>query len=45
MPPIQKAFLKLQNRIDAVLNETTIQDLTDDHIEQKRRITHAQNLS
>lgn len=38
-------FLKLQNRIDAVLNETTIQDLTDDHIEQKRRITHAQNLS
>ncbi len=34
-------FLKLQSRINAVLNETTIGELTEDHIEQKKRIEHA----
>ena len=34
-------FLKLQSRINAVLEETTIGDLTEDHIEQKKRIEHA----
>ena len=34
-------FLKLQRRINTVLEETTIGDLTEDHIEQKKRIEHA----
>ena len=34
-------FLKLQNRINTVLDETTIGELTEDHIEQKKRIEHA----
>ena len=34
-------FLKLQSRINAVLEETSIGDLTEDHIEQKKRIEHA----
>ena len=34
-------FLKLQCRINAVLEETTIGELTEDHIEQKKRIEHA----
>ena len=34
-------FLKLQSRINAVLNETTVGELTEDHIEQKKRIEHA----
>ncbi|MBQ1821573.1 MAG: Rrf2 family transcriptional regulator [Clostridia bacterium] len=34
-------FLKLQSRINAVLDETTIGELTEDHIEQKKRIEHA----
>ena len=34
-------FLKLQSRINAVLQETTIGELTEDHIEQKKRIEHA----
>ncbi len=38
-------FLTLQNRIDAVLEQTTVQDLCDDYIEQKRRIEHAKSLS
>ena len=38
-------FLKLQMRIDAVLNETTLKDLTEDHIEQKKRISDAARLS
>lgn len=32
-------WLKLQNRINAVLEETTIKDMADDYIQQKRR-TH-----
>ncbi len=38
-------FLTLQNRIDAVLDATTIRDLTEDYMEQKRRIEHAKSLS
>ncbi len=34
-------FLKLQRRINAVLDETTVGELTEDHIEQKKRIEHA----
>ena len=34
-------FLKLQSRINAVLEETTIGELTEDHIEQKKRIENA----
>ena len=34
-------FLKLQSRINAVLEETTVGELTEDHIEQKKRIEHA----
>ena len=34
-------FLKLQSRINAVLDETTIGELTEDHIEQKKRLEHA----
>ena len=38
-------FLTLQNRIDAVLNETTLFDLTEDYREQKRRNEDAKSLS
>ena len=38
-------FLKLQRKIDNVLTETTIQDLTDDYIEQKRRLSDAESIS
>ncbi len=38
-------FLKLQSRINAVLSETTIADLANDYIEQKRRLEHATSLS
>lgn len=31
-------FLKLQNRINSVLEETTLLDLAEDNIEQKRRL-------
>lgn len=31
-------FLKLQSRIDGVLKQTTVGELADDHIQQKRRI-------
>ena len=34
-------FLKLQSRINSVLEETTVGELTEDHIEQKKRIEHA----
>ena len=34
-------FLLLQSRINAVLEETTVGELTEDHIEQKKRIEHA----
>lgn len=39
-------FLKLQNRIDSVLNSTTLMDLANDNIEQKRRIdNYAKSIS
>ena len=38
-------FLKLQNKINGVLEETSIQDLADDYIEQKRRLLHAKGIS
>ena len=38
-------FLTLQNRIDDVLKSTTLQDLTDDYLEQKKRIEHGESLS
>ena len=38
-------FLKLQNKINGVLSATSIQDLADDYIEQKRRIQHAKSIS
>lgn len=38
-------FLTLQNRIDSVLNDTSIRDLAEDYIEQKRRLEHAKSLS
>lgn len=38
-------FLTLQNRIDAVLEQTTVQDLCNDYIEQKKRMEHAKGLS
>lgn len=38
-------FLKLQAKIDGVLNDTSISDLAKDYIEQKRRIEHAKGLS
>lgn len=38
-------FLKLQNKIDGVLSETSVQDLADDYIGQKRRLRHAKGLS
>ena len=38
-------FLKLQQKIHAVLDETTIQELMEDHREQMRRMEYAKNLS
>ena len=38
-------FLKLQNKINLVLSETSIQDLADDYIGQKRRLQNAKGLS
>lgn len=38
-------FLKLQNRINDVLSATSVGDLADDSIEQKRRMNHAESLS
>lgn len=38
-------FLKLQNKIDSVLSETSVQDLAEDYIEQKRRLLHAESIS
>ena len=38
-------WLKLQSRINAVLNETTILDLADDNIEQMRRLDEEAGLS
>ncbi len=38
-------FLTLQARINTVLNDTTIGDLANDYLEQKRRIEHAKGLS
>ena len=38
-------FLTLQNRIDDVLKSTTLQDLTDDYLEQKKRIEDGESLS
>lgn len=38
-------WLKLQSKINAVLEETTLQDLAEDNIEQKRRLQHEKSLS
>lgn len=38
-------FLTLQNRIDAVLKATTLKDLTEDYLEQKKRLEDAEHLS
>ncbi len=38
-------FLKLQARIDEVLKSTTIRDLSEDYIQQKRRLENAKSLS
>ena len=38
-------WLKLQNRINAVLDETTIKDMADDYITQKRRFDQHACLS
>lgn len=38
-------WLKLQNKINAVLEETTLLDLAQDNIEQKRRLQHEEHLS
>ncbi len=38
-------FLKLQSRIDDVLKKTTIRELADDYIQQKRRFQNAKSLS
>lgn len=38
-------FLRLQARIDDVLNSTSVWELAKDNIEQKRRIEHAKGLS
>ena len=34
-------FLKLQNRINDVLEKTTIRELADDYLEQKKRYSKA----
>lgn len=33
-------WIKLQNKIDTVLDETTIRDMTEDYITQMRRVEH-----
>lgn len=38
-------FLKLQTKINDVLKATSIQDLADDYIQQKRRLEHATGIS
>ena len=38
-------FLKLQAKISAVLAQTSVQDLVDDHSEQKKRKSDAKSLS
>lgn len=38
-------FLTLQQRINAVLTDTTIGDLKNDYIKQMRRLEHAKDLS
>lgn len=38
-------FLKLQSRIDDVLSQTTVADLAEDYIQQKRRYNDAKSLS
>jgi len=38
-------FLKLQSRIDDVLKKTTVADLAEDYIQQKRRYDDATSLS
>ena len=38
-------FLKLQNKINGVLAETSVQDLAEDYIERKRRLFYAKGLS
>lgn len=38
-------WLKLQNRINAVLDETTIKDMADDYIQQKRRLDDETGIS
>ncbi len=38
-------WLRLQNRINTVLNETTIKDMADDYIKQKRRNNDEKNIS
>ncbi len=38
-------WLKLQNRINGVLQETTIKDMADDYIMQKRRLNDYASLS
>lgn len=38
-------FLKLQREINEVLSATSIQDLADDYMQQKRRIQYAEGLS
>lgn len=38
-------FLKLQSRINEVLSSTSIRDLADENIEQKRRLEYAKSLS
>ena len=38
-------FLKLQNKINDVLSATSIRDLADDYIQQKRRLNDATGIS
>ncbi len=38
-------WLKLQNRINGVLDETTVKDMAEDYIKQKRRMNHDESLS
>lgn len=38
-------FLKLQSKINDVLEQTTIRDLADDYIQQKRRLLHMQDCA
>jgi len=38
-------FLKLQSRINEVLKDTSIRDLAEDNLQQKRRLTNATGIS